>query len=284
MTPSELPGLTIVELQKRLRAREVSPREVLLALHERIETLDPQIGAYLSRDLDAALAAADAADVSLPLGGIPIADQGRDQRAGQPCTCASRILRNYRAIFDATVIQKLKAAGAIPFGKTNMDEFAMGSSTENSSVKPTRNPWDRARVPGGSSGGSAAAVAADEAIASLGSDTGGSIRQPAALCGVVGLKPTYGRVSRYGAGRLCFFARPDRSINKNRARCRAPPRGHGRDRSEGFDFTRRAGARLPRRSRERFAAACASVCRKEYLRDGIDPAVRAALEAAVAHF
>jgi aspartyl-tRNA(Asn)/glutamyl-tRNA(Gln) amidotransferase subunit A len=198
MTKSDLPRLTIAELQKLLRAREVTPREVLQALHERIETLEPKIDAYLWRDLDAALATADSVDVSLPLGGIPLAIKDAISVVGQPCTCASKILRNYDAMFDATVIRKLKAVGAIPFGKTNMDEFAMGSSTENSSVKPTRNPWDFSRVPGGSSGGSAAAVAADMAIASLGSDTGGSIRQPAALSGVVGVKPTYGRVSRYG--------------------------------------------------------------------------------------
>ena len=149
MTTSDLPRLTILELQKLLRGREVSPREVLLALHEKIEAVDPLIDAYLSRDLDAALEEAETVDVELPLGGIPLAIKDVINVAGQPCTCGSRILRDYRAMFDATVIRRLKAAGAIPFGKTNMDEFAMGSSTENSSVKPTRNPWDRSRIPGG---------------------------------------------------------------------------------------------------------------------------------------
>jgi aspartyl-tRNA(Asn)/glutamyl-tRNA(Gln) amidotransferase subunit A len=198
MKPADLPALTIAELQSLLRRREVSPRNVLEALHARIDEVDPKIGAYLSRDLEAALKEADKADVDLPLGGVPIAIKDLINVEGQPCTCASKMLANYRAPYDATVIRKLRAAGAIPFGKTNMDEFAMGSSTENSSVKPTRNPWDLSRVPGGSSGGSAAAVIADEAFGALGSDTGGSIRQPASLSGLVGLKPTYGRVSRYG--------------------------------------------------------------------------------------
>jgi aspartyl-tRNA(Asn)/glutamyl-tRNA(Gln) amidotransferase subunit A len=155
-------------------------------------------GRYLAHDLAAALNEAEKADVNLPLGGIPIALKDLMNVEGQPCTCGSKILGGYRAPYTATAIEKLRAHGAIPFGRTNMDEFAMGSSTENSSVQLTRNPWDLSRVPGGSSGGSAAAVAADIAFGALGTDTGGSIRQPAALSGVVGFKPSYGRVSRFG--------------------------------------------------------------------------------------
>ncbi|MEY2540847.1 MAG: aspartyl-tRNA(Asn)/glutamyl-tRNA(Gln) amidotransferase subunit, partial [Verrucomicrobiota bacterium] len=198
MSRSDLPALNIAELQALLRGREISPREVLETLQTRITDVDPKIDAYLSIDFEAALKEAEKVDVDLALGGVPIAIKDIISVAGQPCTCASKILANYRAMYDATVIGKLRASGAIPFGKTNMDEFAMGSSTENSSVKVTHNPWDLSRVPGGSSGGSAAAVTAGEAFGALGTDTGGSIRQPAALSGVVGFKPTYGRVSRFG--------------------------------------------------------------------------------------
>jgi aspartyl-tRNA(Asn)/glutamyl-tRNA(Gln) amidotransferase subunit A len=191
-------SLTVHEAQDLLRQKEVSPKEIVESLVRRIEQVDGAVHGYLSFDADRALAEAEQADVSLPLGGIPIAIKDLVSVQGQPCGCASKILQGYVAPYDATVIKKLRAAGAIPFGRTNMDEFAMGSSTENSAFGPSRNPWDPNRIPGGSSGGSSAVVAADEALAALGSDTGGSIRQPAALCGCVGVKPTYGRVSRYG--------------------------------------------------------------------------------------
>ena len=198
MTKRDLPALSIIELRDFLRRREISPGEALQALEDRINTVDPKIGAYLVHDLAAATAEAEKADVSLSLGGIPIAIKDLINVEGQQCTCGSRILRGYRAPYSATVIERLRAHGAIPFGRMNMDEFAMGSSTENSSAQVTRNPWDLSRVPGGSSGGSSAAVAADIAFGALGTDTGGSIRQPAALSGIVGFKPSYGRVSRFG--------------------------------------------------------------------------------------
>jgi aspartyl-tRNA(Asn)/glutamyl-tRNA(Gln) amidotransferase subunit A len=194
----EITSLTLHETRDLLKSKKVSPREVVEALCQRIEKVDPKIHGYLSYDADKAIADAATADVNLPLAGVPIAIKDVINVAGHPCGCASKILQGYVAPYDATVIHRLKQAGAIPFGRANMDEFAMGSSTENSAFGPSRNPWDTERIPGGSSGGSAAVVAADEAFVALGSDTGGSIRQPAALCGCVGVKPTYGRVSRYG--------------------------------------------------------------------------------------
>lgn len=189
----------LTTLRRQLTSGEISPRDILNSLHQAISERDPELGGYLHHDLDAALEAASQADLSLPLGGIPIAIKDNINVLGQPTTCGSKMLAgHYTSPYDATVITRLRAAGAIPFGKTNLDEFAMGSSTENSALQTTRNPHDPQRVPGGSSGGSAAVVAAHLAIAALGSDTGGSIRQPASLCGCVGLKPSYGRVSRFG--------------------------------------------------------------------------------------
>ena len=193
-----LEGLTIAKARRLIQAGELSPVQLVDAVQAAIERTDPAVGGYLSRDYQRARALAEKSDITLPLGGIPVAIKDVINVEGEPCTCASQILQGYVAPYDATVITKLRAAGAIPFGRTNMDEFAMGSSTENSSIRITRNPRDPERIPGGSSRGSAAVVAADEALASLGSDTGGSIRQPAALCGCVGMKPSYGRVSRYG--------------------------------------------------------------------------------------
>lgn len=194
----ELTSLTVHEIRALISAGQISSKEVVEALGRRIEEVDPLIHGYLSHDLDRAISEADHVDLALPLGGVPISIKDVINVKGHPCGCASKILQGYIAPYDATVIAKLRAAGAIPFGRVNMDEFAMGSSTENSAFGPTLNPWDFTRTPGGSSGGSAAVVAADEGFAALGSDTGGSIRQPAAFCGRVGLKPTYGRVSRFG--------------------------------------------------------------------------------------
>jgi aspartyl-tRNA(Asn)/glutamyl-tRNA(Gln) amidotransferase subunit A len=196
--------ITMVEAAEGLRTKAFSSVELTQAVLDAIEAKDGELNAYLSVDAAGALRQAEAADAARRNGqsgdllGVPVAIKDLINVEGQPCTCASKILEGYTSAYDATVSAKLRAAGAVFAGRTNMDEFAMGSSTEGSAFKVTRNPHDRSRVPGGSSGGSAAAVAGGEAVAALGTDTGGSIRQPAAFCGCVGLKPSYGRVSRYG--------------------------------------------------------------------------------------
>jgi aspartyl-tRNA(Asn)/glutamyl-tRNA(Gln) amidotransferase subunit A len=281
MTGKELPASNLADLQSLLRRREISPREVLDVLRARIEDVDGKIDAYLSTDFEAAAKEAEKADVDLPLGGVPIAIKDIISVAGQPCTCASKILQGYRAPYDATVIRKLRAAGAIPFGKTNMDEFAMGSSTENSGFKLTRNPWDLSRVPGGSSGGSAAAVSAVEAFAGLGTDTGGSIRQPASFSGVVGLKPTYGRVSRFG---LVAFASsldqvgPLTKTVRDAALIMNAIAGHDPQDSTCLnapvpDYTAALGRDL---------RGIRLGLPKEYMIEGIDPQVKSAIDAAIA--
>lgn len=197
-----LKNLTITQSLKLLRDKEVSCLELVQDQLDHIDKFDSKIGSYLYVDQAGALKAAEARDkegsYELPLAGVPLAIKDVLVTSDMPTTAGSKTLEGYLSPYDATAVKKLKAAGAILLGKTNCDEFAMGSSTENSAYQATKNPWDLTRVPGGSGGGSAAAVAADLAVAALGTDTGGSIRQPAAFTGTVGLKPTYGRVSRYG--------------------------------------------------------------------------------------
>ncbi|MCD6489216.1 MAG: Asp-tRNA(Asn)/Glu-tRNA(Gln) amidotransferase subunit GatA [Thermodesulfobacterium sp.] len=194
----------MLETLRLLEEKKVSSKELVEETLKQIKKVDPQIKAYIYVDEEGAIKSAEEADRLIQKGekkkllGIPISIKDNICIKGLPTTCASKILQNFVAPYNATVIERLKAEGAVFIGKTNLDEFAMGSSTENSAFFPTRNPWDLEKVPGGSSGGSAAAVASRMGLGSLGSDTGGSIRQPAAFCGVVGMKPTYGFVSRFG--------------------------------------------------------------------------------------
>jgi aspartyl-tRNA(Asn)/glutamyl-tRNA(Gln) amidotransferase subunit A len=283
---------TIAGLTARLARREISARDLTRACLDQIARVDGSIHAFISCDAADALAQADAADRELaagvtpaqkPLLGIPIGVKDVLAVKDQPLNCGSKILGNFISPYDATVIQKLKAAGAVVFGRLNMDEFAMGSSTENSAFGVTRNPWDPTRIPGGSSGGSAAAVAADEAIATLGSDTGGSIRQPAALCGCVGLKPTYGRVSRYG---LVAFASSLDQIGPftkdvyDAALMLGVISGH-----DELDSTS-----VPQPVPDYTAALDGNIkglklgLPREYLIGGLDPEVKAAVDAAVKQF
>ena len=284
--------LTISALTAQLARREISARELTQACLDQIARVDGTIHAFISHNPADTLAQADAADRELaagitfaqkPLLGIPIAIKDVLAVKDHPLNCGSKILGKFISPYDATVIEKLKAAGAVVFGRLNMDEFAMGSSTETSAFGITRNPWDPTRIPGGSSGGSAAAVAADEAIATLGTDTGGSIRQPAALCGCVGLKPTYGRVSRYGLTAFASSLDQVGPFTKNiedAARILGVISGH-----DPKDSTSVAEP-VPD-----YVAALDGNIRglklglpKEYLIGGLDPEVKAAVDAAVKQY
>ena len=200
----ELHALTLHEAQQRLAAGDLTAVRLTEAVLERIDSVEPTVRAYLSLDREGAIAQAEAADAARaagrggPLCGLPLALKDVLCTTNLPTTCGSRMLEHFVAPYDATVVSRLRQAGAVLLGKLAMDEFAMGSTSEHCAFQVVQNPWKPGHVAGGSSGGSAAAVAADECLASLGSDTGGSIRQPASLCGTVGMKPTYGRVSRYG--------------------------------------------------------------------------------------
>ncbi|MFO7171467.1 MAG: Asp-tRNA(Asn)/Glu-tRNA(Gln) amidotransferase subunit GatA [Bacillota bacterium] len=283
--------LTATRLNRLFLAGELSAEEIVEAYIERIQAVDGQVGAYLTvtaaeareraRKLDARRKAGDT-DLG-PLAGVPIAIKDNICTQGIRTTCASRILENFVPPYDATVVSRLQAAGAIIIGKTNLDEFAMGSSTENSAFQVTRNPWDLSRVPGGSSGGSAAAVAADLCAAALGSDTGGSIRQPAALCGVVGLKPTYGAVSRYGL--VAFASSLDQigPITKDVADAAlllSVIAGHDRR-----DSTSHPDADRLQRIQLSGDASLSGVrvgVPREYFAQGVEPGVRQAVEEAIA--
>jgi aspartyl-tRNA(Asn)/glutamyl-tRNA(Gln) amidotransferase subunit A len=287
---TDLHTLTIAELSEKLAAGECTSVDIVNDVLAAIDSSDGKVGAYVTIDRQSALEQARAADDAraagrnTPMLGIPVAIKDLLNVEGQPCTCSSKILEGYIAPYDATVITKLREAGAVLLGRVNMDEFAMGSSTENAALGKTSNPWNPDHVPGGSSGGSAACVAADEAIASLGSDTGGSIRQPAAFCGCVGVKPTYGRVSRYG---LTAFASsldqigPLTKTVKDSAVLLEAICGHDRMDSSSIDMEVPAfSANL---SSDTSLAGMKLGLPKEYFVEGMDPEVEKAVRDAVDH-
>ena len=278
---------TLLAARDAIRAKQVSSVDLTRRTLQRIERLDPELGAFISVFADRALEQAKAVDEgrrSGLLAGVPIAVKDNLCTTFGRTTCASRMLEDFHAPYDATVVRKLEEAGAVIVGKTNLDEFAMGSSTENSALRTTRNPWDPTRVPGGSSGGSAAGLAAGMCFAALGSDTGGSVRQPAAMCGVVGLKPTYGRVSRYGL--VAFASSLDQVGPFGRTVADAALllniiAGH-----DSRDSTSVQGA-VPDylKDIDRPVEGLRIGIAKEYdLAEGVDPQVKAAVDAAVKQF
>ena len=285
---SELYKLGIEEAAKGLAKGEFTSVELTQAVIDRVHARDGEIGAYLTFDEEGALAAAKAADVARSgtsaassLLGVPVAIKDLINVRGQPCTCASKILKGYVSPYDATVIKNLKSAGAVCAGRVNMDEFAMGSSTENSGLGRTVNPYDTSRVPGGSSGGSAAAVGGDLAIAALGTDTGGSIRQPASFCNCVGLKPSYGRVSRFGvtafASSLDQVGPMTKSVTDAALLLQALA---GHDEMDGTT----PDIPVPDYAKALEGASLKGVklgLPKEYFIDGLDPEVKAVTDAAV---
>jgi aspartyl-tRNA(Asn)/glutamyl-tRNA(Gln) amidotransferase subunit A len=288
--PSELFFQPVTDLAAQLAAKKISSVELMQAVLARTKAVDAKVQAFNSFDEADALAQARASDARRAAGqasglldGIPIGIKDVISVAGQPLTASSKMLANFVSPYDATVTRKLKDAGAICWGRLNLDEFAMGSSTENSAFKTTCNPWDFTRVPGGSSGGSAAALASGEAIAALGSDTGGSIRQPAALCGVVGLKPTYGLVSRYG---LIAFASsldqigPFTRTVEDAAVLLGTIAGHDANDSTSFK------AEIPdyRAELAKSQGPWKLGIAKEYFAEGLDPEVGAAVQAAIDHY
>jgi aspartyl-tRNA(Asn)/glutamyl-tRNA(Gln) amidotransferase subunit A len=283
---SQLPQ-SLIAARDAVRSKRVSAVELTRAYLDRIQRLDPRIHAYNSVEADWALEQARGADEgkrSGSLAGVPIALKDNLCTTVGKTTCSSKMLADFRSPYDATVVKKLDAAGAVILGKTNLDEFAMGSSTENSASGPTRNPWDTTRVPGGSSGGSAAAVAGALACGALGSDTGGSIRQPAALCGIVGMKPTYGLVSRYGL--VAFASSLDQvgPFGRTVADCAALLNViSGHDHRDSTSVDRPVEDYLVELDRpiEKLRIGLA----KEYrIAEGLDPQVKRAVETAIARY
>ena len=286
---ADLCHLDALELAARLRRREVSSVEATRAFLDRIEALDGTIGSFLHVRPEAALQEAETAQKTLDSAartgeatpafcGVPIALKDNLCTNGIPTTCASKMLAGYLPPYDATAVERVRGSGAVLLGKLNMDEFAMGSSNENSSVKPVHNPWDTTRVPGGSSGGSAASVAAGLAAFTLGSDTGGSIRLPASFCGVVGLKPTYGSVSRYGL--VAFASSLDQigPLTRSVADCEAVfGLLVGRDLHDATTVERPAAAAAKRGVKDLRVG-----IPKEFLTDAVQPEVRAAVQNAAA--